>query len=195
MEKEEFEQEYKILIEELPEYNFEENMTRVKGTSRDDSFFKEKAVIFLFTTDIGRELNNELRQAKSNRKIEAFKKALHYSLENIKNCPGYKHIYTQDLYRGSRINYDGIAEKEIGETFQLTEFLSTSYDSTIANIFEEGVKIFINTTSGTYIEQYSESPHEGEVLINTGTEFNVWNKTTKGEIEYIYLDQDNDELQ
>lgn len=195
MTKEEFEDKYKILIEELPAYYFEENMIRVKGTSRDDSFFKEKAVIFLYTTDIGRDLNNELRQGKSNRKLEAFKKSLHYSLENIKNCPRYKYIYTQDLYRGSRKNYDGIAEKKIGQTFRLTEFLSTSYDSTIANIFEEGVKIFINTTNGTFIEQYSESPQEGEVLINTGTEFNVWNKTSTEEIEYIYLDQEKDELQ
>lgn len=193
MTKEEFEEEYKILIEELPTYNFEENMTRIKGTSRDDSFFKEKAIIFLYSTDLGRELNNELRQAISNRKLKAFKKALHYSLENIKNCPSYKYIFAQDLYRGSRKNYDGIAEMNIGETFKLTEFLSTTFDSTIANAFEEGVKIFVNTTAGTFIAQYSESPQEGEVLINTGTEFNVWSKTSTGEIEYIYLDHNKDE--
>ena len=195
MTKEEFEEEYKILIEELPAYNFEETMERIKGTSQDDSFFKEKAIIFLYSTDIGRELNNELRQDISNRKLKAFKNTLHYSLENIKNCPSYKNVYTEDLYRGSRKNYDGIAEKNIGETFTLTEFLSTTYDRTIANVFEEGVKIFVNTTSGTFIAQYSESPDEAEVLINTGVEFNVWNKTFTGEIEYIYLDHDKDELQ
>jgi hypothetical protein len=192
--EEEFEEQYQILVEDLDPYNFEQHMIRVKGTSFDDQFFKEKAVIFLYSTDTGRDLNNKLRQGMSNKKLMAFKSTLHYSLENIKKCPSYRNVFTEDLYRGSRKNYDGIAEKNIGDTFILTEFLSTTHDSSVANIFEEGVKIFVNTTSGTFISQYSESPEEHEVLINTGIEFNVWNKTNRGEIEYIYIDHDKDEL-
>jgi hypothetical protein len=188
--KEEFEQEYNILLKELYEYDFEGKMIRLKNIKINDKFLKEKAVIFLYSTDIGRDLNNSIRQGESSKKLKAFERTLNYSLTNIKKCPSYKKIYTENFYRGSKINYDGIAEKNVGESFILDNFLSTTYDSTIANIFEQGVKIFIESNEGIYIEQYSESPNEGEVLINTGTYFNIWNKTIKNGIQYIYLDQE-----
>jgi len=132
---------------------------------------KETSVINSYTSRPFAELNKILREkGKIPDKIKAFEKLLNHSLTKLQD---YKGI----VYRG--VGKDVNPENDFkifdnykeGMTIKENAFTSTSKGK---NIYQNrNIEFKIKSKTGKFIESFSDSPSEHEVLFRSGTNFKI----------------------
>ena len=102
-----------------------------------------------------------------------------YEIKELDDIPQYTKVY-----RGVTIKPP--STWKVGDEFYFAEFISTSLDKKVAEVF--GTYIFIITLKGKGykgVERLSYFPHEKEVIIAAYSKF----KITKIDGNYYYMDQ------
>ena len=162
--------------------------------------FMQTSLIYRYTTGSYRQINNKFREWYDNAdnldKTEKSAALGHHAMMKtaLNVLPAYKGTVARGVSdRVERMVQDyGI---EVGSVIRSEAYWSTSYDPT--KKFDKRLVFVINSVTGRKIDEYSQFPHETEVLFVAGTEFKITkvdDRTDRGGKYYVYMDEINSEL-